>query len=467
MTDAPQPDAPQPDAPVSHDLPSLARVLQASAAGLREIVLPATPAGPAAAMTMIVTEVLGDMAHRENAGAGAAAALADSWGAAWQGERGQTLARQAVGLEAAIRSRAALDIPAVLRAELGYLDALTPPSTAAEADAPPVGDPGSPAAIEAYLRRGRRGADIGVTRVFQPVGGFSKSLVIAELTGADRPADGIVIAIDGIGGPIESSVEIEFPMQQALFAAGIPLPEPLWLETDCGVFGAPFSIVRQVPGRTAANAHGVDAAAAPRMAKALAGILAQIHALPIDRLPGGAGASASGPRGQILRSLATLEEQWLRRRIWPSPTLAAAFAWLADNIPENAPLGLVHGDASPRNLMLDDDGGAHIIDWELAHFGDPIEDLIYGRPELASVGQWDNFLAEYEARGGAPFDEARAAYWGLWLDLRNAVLSGAGIHGFETGQQSDIRMVYAGTIYTRRFIQKVGTALLQLSGAAG
>lgn len=447
---------------VSHDLPSADRVLGASARGLRDSVLPALPAGPAQAMAKIIADVLDTLAQRDAAQADAAERLADTLAELLTGTAGPE--PEAIRAEEAIRARGSIDVAAAIRAELDFVTAVTPPAPGAETAADTDQNPVTADTLAAYLKRDKPGADIAVTRIFTPLGGFSKSLVIAELAGADRPADGLVIAIDSTGGPIESGVEDEFPLQQALFAAGIPLPEPLWLEKDASVFGGPFSVVRQVPGRTAATSHGMDPALAPRAAETLARILAGIHAVPVASLPGGDTALQGGAKGQIRRSLDALEEQWLRRRIWPSPTLAAAFIWLADNIPDASPLGLVHGDASPRNLMLADDGQAFIIDWELAHFGDPIEDLVYCRPEMESTGQWAHFLAAYEAHGGEPFDHRRAAYWGLWLDLRNAVLSGAGIHGFETGQQDDIRMVYAGTVYTRIFIQRVGAALLKLGG---
>jgi prepilin-type processing-associated H-X9-DG protein len=55
-----------------------------------------------------------------------------------------------------------------------------------------------------------------------------------------------------------------------------------------------------------------------------------------------------------------------------------AFAWLDKHppTPPDAPL-LVHGDAGPGNFLFADGHLTALLDWELAHPGDPTEDLAW------------------------------------------------------------------------------------------
>src|SRR4029077_7368683 len=89
--------------------------------------------------------------------------------------------------------------------------------------------------------------------------------------------------------------------------------------------------------------------------------------------------------------------------------------------PRPAEPRLVHGDFRLGNFIVDDAGLAAVIDWELAHLGDPAEDIgwlcirsgLFGndhRP-IAGVGQLDEFISSYEAAGGAPIARDRVRYW--------------------------------------------------------
>lgn len=111
------------------------------------------------------------------------------------------------------------------------------------------------------------------------------------------------------------------------------------------------------------------------------------------------------------------------------PILALALRWLEQNIPPAVPPRLVHADFRLGNLMVGTEGEARgrltgVIDWELAHLGDPFEDLAFGcmavwrfsRPDRPAYGLASiEALAEaYEAAGGEPFDAARFRFWTVY-----------------------------------------------------
>jgi aminoglycoside phosphotransferase (APT) family kinase protein len=90
----------------------------------------------------------------------------------------------------------------------------------------------------------------------------------------------------------------------------------------------------------------------------------------------------------------------------PSPALALGLRWLAAHppTPPERP-SIVHSDFRNGNLIVDEDGLAAIIDWELAHIGDPMEDLAW-----LCLRCWRFREDEHEAGGFGTEVELRDAY---------------------------------------------------------
>ena len=93
----------------------------------------------------------------------------------------------------------------------------------------------------------------------------------------------------------------------------------------------------------------------------------------------------------------------------PHPTFELAFRWLDANRPPSVGTVVVHGDFRLGNVIVDDDGLRAVLDWELVHLGDPMEDLgwlcvkawRFGSPKpVAGVAGYEELFAAYEAAGG-------------------------------------------------------------------
>ena len=100
----------------------------------------------------------------------------------------------------------------------------------------------------------------------------------------------------------------------------------------------------------------------------------------------------------------------------PLPAVELGLRWLRANAPEPVEATLVHGDFRLGNFIVDGDGLAAVIDWELAHLGDPAEDIgwlcirswRFGNDDkpVAGVGDLDGFLAGMVAMADAkPADD--------------------------------------------------------------
>ncbi len=147
--------------------------------------------------------------------------------------------------------------------------------------------------------------------------------------------------------------------------------------------------------------------------------LARIHAIAPADLP-------AIPPMDTAGALADLKARFLDYG-GDRPIIALALRWCEDHLPDPAPLALVHGDFRMGNLMVDADGLAAVLDWELAHLGDAHEDLAYGCMNVWRFGHIDRpafgcaalepYFAAYEAESGRAVDAARFRFWLVYRTL--------------------------------------------------
>ena len=176
----------------------------------------------------------------------------------------------------------------------------------------------------------------------------------------------------------------------------------------------------------------------PRLARQCGEILAAIHRIPVDEAPALRHSSA-----------AELVDQWrasYEATDWPRPVFEIAFAWLDAHLPPPPKRPrLVHGDFRNGNLIFAPEKGVvAVLDWELAHVGDPMEDLgwICANPwrfgqvdkPVGGFGEREDLWAGYEAAGGAPVDRAHAHFWEVFGSLRWGVMCAGMIPAFRAGE---------------------------------
>jgi aminoglycoside phosphotransferase (APT) family kinase protein len=167
------------------------------------------------------------------------------------------------------------------------------------------------------------------------------------------------------------------------------------------------------------------AGARPKLARQCGEILAGIHGLSAASLP------------QLRRMNAAAEIAELQREIdgfgWPRPVFQLALRWLRDHDPgPSERVTLVHGDFRHGNLMIGPDGVRAVLDWELAHLGDPMEDLgwicvnswrfgVIDKP-VGGFGTYEELFSGYEAASGIAVDVARVKFWEVMGTLRWGVM---------------------------------------------
>ena len=208
----------------------------------------------------------------------------------------------------------------------------------------------------------------------------------------------------------------EFRVLQAAHAAGVRSPEPLFELTAQDALGEAY-VMRRIGGIAIARKLLRDApyeAARGKIASQLGEILARIHATDTASLPSLVRREAADHIAELRRSLDMLGR--------PQPVFELALSWLDRRKPAPLPRPvLVHGDYRTGNYLVDETGVTTILDWELAHLGDPVEDLGWlcvkswrfgaiDKP-AGGFGSREELWAAYERAGGGKVDPVRAHWW--------------------------------------------------------
>jgi aminoglycoside phosphotransferase (APT) family kinase protein len=223
-----------------------------------------------------------------------------------------------------------------------------------------------------------------------------------------------------------AGLEAEAVLMQLAHSAGVPSPQVLHVLQPQDELGTGF-IMRRVEGETIPRKILRDeqfAEVRPKLARQLGKVLADIHGLAPAQLP------------KLRRMTSATEITELEREYrtfgWPRPVFELALRWLRDRDPgPPAEVTTVHGDFRHGNLIIGPDGVRAVLDWELAHLGDPMEDLgwicvnswRFGEIDkpVGGFGSREELFKGYEA-AGRRVDPARVMFWEVMGTLRWGVM---------------------------------------------
>jgi aminoglycoside phosphotransferase (APT) family kinase protein len=142
----------------------------------------------------------------------------------------------------------------------------------------------------------------------------------------------------------------------------------------------------------------------------------------------------------------------------PDPALAFTLDWLRRHIPAyDGPAVLVQGDTGPGNFMYAEGRVVAIVDWELAHLGDPMEDIAWLslRATQEPFTDLPTRLREYEEWSGYQIDERRVHYYRVMAEAKLQVMS----HGSPVREGGDIGngFIY-GMLHRRLWLEALADA---------
>jgi Predicted aminoglycoside phosphotransferase len=240
----------------------------------------------------------------------------------------------------------------------------------------------------------------------------------------------------------------EAVLMQLAHDAGLPSPRVMHVLTPADELGRGFIMVR-VEGETIARKILRDdefAKARPLLARQIGRISAGIHGLPHARLPDLRTNTTTAEIADLTRDY--------QKSNWPRPVFELALRWLADHDPgPSHEVTLVHGDFRHGNLIIGPDGVRAVLDWELAHFGDPMEDLgwicvnswRFGEIDkpVGGFGTREDLFAGYEEAGGKA-DPDRVMFWEVMGTLRWGVMCGRMMQRFRNAPDHPMEQAMIG-----------------------
>ncbi|MGI5162880.1 phosphotransferase family protein [Spirillospora sp. CA-253888] len=245
----------------------------------------------------------------------------------------------------------------------------------------------------------------------------------------------------GMGVPLAR----EAALMRAAGAAGVPSPEVVAAGDGDGPLGAEFVVMERVEGETIPRRVLRD----PALAGARAGlaarcgeILAAVHRIPVEAVPGLDRTDQFDTWRAVLE--ATGE---------PHPALEFALRRLERDRPPARRTTVVHGDFRNGNLIVGPDGVRAVLDWELAHLGDPMEDLGWlcvkawrfgAGPPVGGFGTYDQLVDAYERASGTAVDRAALHWWEMFGVARWAVICVMQAQRHLTGGERSVELAAIG-----------------------
>ena len=250
--------------------------------------------------------------------------------------------------------------------------------------------------------------------------------------------------------PLSQPVAHQFAYLKLARSVGMTAPEPLWHSEDPGIIGAPFYLMRRVPGEALGNRvvrRGPNEALAERLGRELA----RLHIIrpPHDGL-GFLGAPPADPAAHGI----ALYRGFLDAEPMPHPAIEWGLRWLETHPVPPGEIVLCHHDFRTGNYMVEDGRLTGILDWEFAGWSDPMEDVAwfcakcwrFGANALEAGGIADRapFYAGYEAGSGRRIDPAKIRFYEVMAHVRWAVIALHQCGRHLSGEEPDLELALIG-----------------------
>lgn len=305
------------------------------------------------------------------------------------------------------------------------------------------------------------GHDLSVQHVARIPGGASRHTWRVTTTSADGEL-GFIFRFDPEVSLLESNRDVEAACYRAMGNVdSVPVPRVLHNEADPEPLGLPFFITEALTGEAnggllammSTEDRGVIA---DQFAAALAGIsTVDWRSTDLGEL-----LDPVTPETAWSTELGKWESVLDAHELSPMPITRAVIRWLRRNPPPPAQrVGLVHGDCRAGNFLFSGTRITAVLDWEMAHVGDPIEDLTWGWLGNWRYDQSDQSLVgglctkadavrRWQAATGLTADPHALLWWELLGNVKAIAIWTTGGHQFATGATPDFLLGLIPWLYS-------------------
>ena len=313
----------------------------------------------------------------------------------------------------------------------------------------------STSVVESLTRALERVVDAPITRLRRLSAGASR-----ETWAVDAGEHELILRRDPPQLPDAEGMAREADCFLACAHAGVPVPALVSHGDGTDGVGSPYLLMERVHGETLPQRLLREdrwAAVRPKLTRQFGEILGQIHAVDPALVP------RLEEHGDALDRLRESHTAFGEAR----PAMELIFRRLARSRPEPAAPTLVHGDFRNGNLIVDETGVRAVLDWELAHIGDPREDLGWlcarawrfgAVPEVGGFGSYEELISSYGRTTGTEPDLEAVRWWEALACARWAVFCRMQAERHLSGAEQSVEMAVLG----RRIAEAEHDALLAL-----
>lgn len=289
------------------------------------------------------------------------------------------------------------------------------------------------------------GLDVSEVRhLSQLSGGSSRDTWSFDTVNADGRLAPLILQLQR-GFVVRSGVDTagEASLIASASELGVPVPH-LVASGGADEFGLPYLVVGRVSGETVPQRVLRDEAYADvrqRLATQFGQALGAVQRIPCNA----ANLEWLDPVEHSERVMRTLGRERAAFRL--------ATRWLDDHRPPSGGTVVCHGDFRPGNAVIGPTGLRAVIDWELAHLGDPLEDLAWCclrawrfgyRETVGGFGKVADLIAGYEQATCRQVDRAALRWWQVAGTLRWGTICAMQAAAYTSGLHPSIEMAAVG-----------------------
>ena len=307
---------------------------------------------------------------------------------------------------------------------------------------------------------------VSVANLVRIPGGASRETWMFDASwhnGVEEEQAALILRKDPPASLVETDREVEYSFYLSFAGTDVPVPRMRWMESAAEHLGSPFFIMDRITDCETSTQRIREpdfAEVRPMLARRTYQIMAAIHAADWSNMPLAKIVAAPGRERCWLQELDHWDAIVGKSEISPQPIARAAIRWLRANPPPPPPrVTVVHGDYRVGNFLYSREGIHGILDWELAHLGDPLEDLAWSFMELWEWGGTGmkggivdaaDAIRIYEEASGAPVDPERLHWWEVLSGVKAQGIWLTGARSFLEGRSEELILAYTSSAFINR-----------------
>lgn len=268
----------------------------------------------------------------------------------------------------------------------------------------------------------------------------------------ERP---LILRRDPVGSLIETDREVEYNAYRAFHPLGLRVPEALYIETDTKWLGRPFFVMERIVGSNVSSFYTpIEESVVNKVGRQFWTELGRIAGADPKAIGLADKLERVEPENCWQRELTYWENIINEDELQPQPIARAAIRWLRKNPPPAAQkISVVHGDYRTGNFLYNDNGEiTAILDWEMCHLGDPLEDLAWaadpiwafeGTDRPGGLIQREEAFRLWEEASGLKVDPVAFRWWEIFNMVKGLAIWISAGNEFNTGSNKDIVLAWS------------------------